>query len=145
MINGHRHIKTAWHAGVQCLTDKVGIMKKLQLQRPRMNRTVIISMALFAVILTAALAFGHGGKHSDGFTHLQALQKATQLFDQLVTKGKLDENWETDLQNVAVSKRNHNGKEETVVAFQRATGDPTQVFIFFTADGKYAGSNFTGE
>ena len=120
-------------------------MKYLQSQRPRMSTTVIISMALFAVILTAALAFGHGGKHSDGFTHLQALQKATQLFDQLVTKGKLDENWETDLQNVAVSKRNNKGQAEIVVAFQRATGDPTHVYIFVSADGKYAGSNFTGE
>ncbi|MBT8365212.1 MAG: hypothetical protein KJP23_10950 [Deltaproteobacteria bacterium] len=120
-------------------------MKNLQLQRPRLNRTLTISMALFAVIITAALAFGHGGKHSDRFTHLQALQKATQLFDQLVTKGKLDESWETGLQNVAMSKRNNKGKEEIVVAFQRAAGDPTHVYIFFTAKGKYAGSNFTGE
>jgi hypothetical protein len=120
-------------------------MKNLHWQRPRMNRTVIISMALLAVIITATLAFGHGGKHAERFTHLQALQKALQLFDQLVAKGKLDEKWETDLQSVAVSKRNHNGQEETVVAFQRATGDPTHVYIFFSAEGKYAGSNFTGE
>ena len=131
--------------GLQLLTDKVGIMKNSRLQLPRLNRTLTISTALFAVIITAALAFGHGGKHSDQFTHLQALQKATQLFDQLVTKGKLDKNWETDLQNVAVSKRNNKGNEEIVVAFQRATGDPTHIYIFFTSEGKYAGSNFTGE
>ena len=120
-------------------------MKYLQSQRLRMKRTGIISMSLLAVIITATLALGHGGKHSDQFTHLQALQKATQLFDQLVNKGKLDEKWETDLQNVAVSKRNLNGKEETVVAFQRATVDPKHVYIFFSAEGKYAGSNFSGE
>ncbi len=120
-------------------------MKNLQLKVSNLNRTLTISVALFAVIMTAALAFGHGGKHSDRFTHLQALQQATQLFDQLVSKGKLDESWETGLQNVSVSKRNNKDKEEIVVAFQRAAGDPTHVYIFFTAAGKYAGSNFTGE
>ena len=112
-------------------------MKNLQLKGSNLNRTLTISVALFAVIMTAALAFGHGGKHSDRFTHLQALQQATQLFDQLVSKGKLDESWETGLQNVSVSKRNNKDKEEIVVAFQRAAGDPTHVYIFF--NGSTAG------
>jgi len=120
-------------------------MRNIQLIRNCANLSFTLIVTLFAVIIAAAVAFGHGGKHSDQFTHLQALQKATQLFDELVTKGKLDENWETGLQNVALSKRHNKGKEEIVVAFQRATGDPTHVYIFFTTEGKYAGSNFTGE
>jgi hypothetical protein len=120
-------------------------MKILKLQRLRGTRGLTISMALFAVILTAALAFGHGGKHSDKFTRLQALQKATKLFDQLVTKGKLDQSWETGLENVAISKRTNKGKDEVVVSFQRKDGDPKAVFIFFNSDGKYVGSNFTGQ
>jgi hypothetical protein len=102
-------------------------------------------MALFAVIITAALAFGHGGKHSDKFTQLQALQKATKLFDQLVTKGKLEQSWETGIENVAISKRKNNGEDEVVVSFQRKEGDPKAVYIFFNSAGKYSGSNFTGE
>ena len=120
-------------------------MKNLKLQRLHMNRTFKISMALFAVVLTAALALGHGGKHSDKFTRLQALQKATKLFDQLVSKGKLDQSWEIGLENVAISKRNSNGKDEVLVAFQREEGDPRAVYIFFDSKGKYTGSNFTGE
>ena len=47
-------------------------------------------MTLLAVIITAALVHGHGGKHSDKFTQLQALQKATILYDQLIDKGKAE-------------------------------------------------------
>ena len=65
-------------------------MKNLKLQRLRMNRMLTISVALFAVIITTAMAFGHGGKHSDKFTQLQALQKATILYDQLIDKGKAE-------------------------------------------------------
>jgi len=120
-------------------------MKIIKLQRLRMNRGLTISMALFAVIITTALALGHGGKHSDKFTRLQALQKATKLYDQLITKGKLDKSWETDLQNVTLSNRKHEGKNEIVVSFQRKEGNPKAVYIFFNFNGKYTGSNFTGE
>ena len=72
-------------------------MKNLKLHCLRMDRTLISSMTLLAVIITAALVHGHGGKHSDKFTQLQALQKATILYDQLIDKGKLDQSWETGL------------------------------------------------
>lgn len=120
-------------------------MKNLQPKVSHWNRTFIISMTFFTVIIMAALAFGHGGKHSDKFTQLQALQKATKLFDQLVTKGKLDQSWETGLENVAISKRKNKGKDEVLVSFQRKEGDPKAVYIFFNSGGNYVGSNFTGE
>ena len=90
-------------------------MKK-KLQRIQRYSVLTISIALFAVILTAVLAFGHGGKHSNQFTQLQALQKATQLYDQLIAKGKLDETWETGLQNVTISSRKREGKNEVIVS-----------------------------
>jgi hypothetical protein len=120
-------------------------MKKIFVQPNRKIQTLVFITALIAVILTVSLAFGHGGKHSDKFTQLQALQKATKLFDQLVTKGKLEQSWETSLANVALSKRNNNGKDEVVVSFERQEGEPRAVYIFFNSDGKYTGSNFTGE
>jgi len=120
-------------------------MIKITVQRNRRIQTLAFTTALIAVIMAASLAFGHGGKHSDQFTPLQALQKATKLFDQLVTKGKLDQNWETGLQKVTISNRTHEGKNEVVVSFQREEGDPKAVYIFLNSDGKYAGSNFTGK
>ena len=120
-------------------------MKNFKLQRLRMNKKLTISMALFTLIIMATLAYGHGGKHSDKFSRLQALQKATKLYDQLITKGKLDQSWETGLQVVSISNREREGKTEIVVAFERNEGDPKAVYIFFDSAGKYAGSNFTGE
>ena len=120
-------------------------MRKFHLDRKSKIRTLASMTALVAVIATAAPAFGHGGKHSDKFTQLQALQKATKLYDQLIAKGKLDQSWETGLQNVTIATRIHEGKNEIVVSFQRKEGDPKVVYIFFYTDGKYAGSNFTGE
>ncbi len=64
---------------------------------------------------------------------------------ELVGSGKLGESWETDLANVEISNRRKVGYTEYVVSFRRSTGDPKTVYIFFTADGKYSGSNFTGK
>jgi hypothetical protein len=93
----------------------------------------------------AAIVYGHGGKHAGQFTHLQALQKGTELYDKLIDRGKLDETWESNLVNVAISMRKMDSGEEIVVAFKRESGDPGTVYIFFKTDGEYAGSNFTGE
>jgi hypothetical protein len=92
-----------------------------------------------------ALAFGHGGKsHAESFTALQALQKATELYDQLIIKGKLDASWETDLNAVEVTARDSNDRKEYRVGFHRYEGSPEVVYIFFSPEGKYSGSNFDG-
>jgi hypothetical protein len=107
--------------------------------------TGFFSLLLMLLIL-ATVAFSHGGKHAPGeFTHLQALKKATELYDQLIGKGKLDQTWENKLTQVEVFKRGTDDKSEIAVSFDRAKGDPNTVYIFFDASGKYAGSNFTGE
>lgn len=120
-------------------------MRKIYGLHNRKIQTLALLTVLAAVIMTVSLAFGHGGKHSEKFTQLQALQKATKLFDQLVAGDKLDQSWETGLANVAISKRSSNGTDEVVVSFQREEGDPKAVYIFFDSSGKYSGSNFTGE
>ena len=117
--------------------------------RRRYFFAVIISAAslLLTVLIAAPPGFSHGGKgHSpDVFTTLQALQKATEFYDQLLWSGKLPGSWETDLARVEISNRNKGGRQEIVVSFERPTGEPKTVYIFFSADGKYAGSNFTGQ
>jgi len=120
-------------------------MKLRKLQQLLSCRGVTVLMVLVAVIISATLALGHGGKHADKFTQLQALQKATKLYDQLIAKGKLDQSWETGLENVTISSRKNAGQNEVVVKFQRQDGDPKAVYIFFNSKGKYTGSNFTGK
>lgn len=105
-----------------------------------------IPLLVIGAILIAGPVFGHGGKtHDSSFTALQSLQKATGLYDKLVATGKLAENWETDLVRVEISNRQKGGQKEHVVSFQRKSGEPNTVYIFLSADGKYAGSNFTGK
>ena len=120
-------------------------MKNVIFKNSHIHKSLTISIITIAAIIAATLAFGHGGKHADQFTQLQALQKATKLYDQLISNGKLDESWENGLQNVTISTRKREGKTEVVVSFQREKGDPKAVYIFFNAGGKYAGSNFTGK
>ena len=107
---------------------------------------IAIGFLAIAFLISTSLAFSHGGKHAPGeFTNLQALKKATDLYDQLIGKGKLDQNWENRLSQVDVFKRGEGDKNETVVSFHRAGGDPKTVYIFFDSSGKYSGSNFSGE
>ena len=117
-----------------------------------LGRMRVASMALlyFGLILAGHLMGGevqaHGGKtHSEAFTALQALQKATELFDKLVVSGKLEESWETALEKVEVAVRDHQDAREYRVAFHRGLGDPTAVYIFLNAKGEYSGSNFDGK
>lgn len=111
-----------------------------------LNYCVPIGFLFIVFLISASLAFSHGGKHAPGeFTHLQALKKATELYDQLIDKGKLDQSWENKLTQVEVLKRGTDEKSEIAVSFHREQGDPKTVYIFFDTIGKYAGSNFTGE
>ena len=95
-------------------------------------------------IVTKAQAHG-GKKHDDALTALQALQKATELYDRLIINGKLDGSWETGLNAVEVTTRDSKGRNEYRVGFHRHEGSPEAVFIFFSFEGKYSGSNFDGK
>lgn len=120
----------------------------------RLKISMVLKLTIIAVVLATGLAtvfvspsFSHGGKnHGDNaFTAFQALQKAIQLYDKLIASGKLAENWETGLKTITINSRQSNEKQEYVVQFERAEGDPTSVFFFFDQKGTYSGSNFTGK
>ena len=115
-------------------------------EEKNLNYHFVIAILSIVFLISASQAFSHGGKHAPGkFTHLQALKKATELYDQLIGKGKLDQSWENKLSKVDVFKREKDDKNEIVVSFQRASGEPETAYIFFDSSGKYSGSNFSGE
>ena len=119
---------------------------RLNSRRACLKTAICMFILIAACLVAPSNGLSHGGKkHTDEFTALQALQKATKLYDKLVVSGKLTENWETDLREVQISTRKKEGQKEYVVSFQRASGQPAKVYIFFSAEGKYTGSNFTGE
>jgi hypothetical protein len=115
-------------------------------QKKSLNYYIAIGFLFIAFLISASLAFSHGGKHGpEEFTHLAAMKKATGLYDQLIGNGKLDQSWENKLSQVEVIRREKEDKSEIMVSFHRAEGDPKTVYIFFTASGNYSGSNYTGE
>lgn len=108
-------------------------------------------LALIALLLmshlSVSMASAHGPKgHGDNeFTALQAATKGMELYDKLVASGKIEETWETDLKSVEIIPHQSGEKQEVVVKFSRSKGEPPSLYIFFTEQGDYSGSNFTGE
>ncbi len=92
------------------------------------------------------LIAAHGGKTHDDkeFTALNALQESTALFEKLLVSGKLEDSWETGLSQVEIVVKDRSGQPEYRVSFTRSEGDPSTVYIFFSEDGRYTGSNFDG-
>jgi hypothetical protein len=123
------------------------IMNSAVFLKNNLKKTGIAILMIAAILFASSPAFGHGGKtHAENsFTPLQALQKATQMYDQLVSTNRLDEGWETGLVKVEISILEQNGKKEFAVVFYRLEKSPQTVYFFFSADGKYTGSNFTGK
>lgn len=120
----------------------------VQLRTPKKKwPMLLIGMVVIGLMLTGIPpAMAHGGKSHGGvgFTAFQAVQKASQLYDRLITSGKLDGAWETGLSSITVNIRQSAGQAEFVVKFLRTEGTPNSVFFFFDSNGEYSGSNFSG-
>jgi hypothetical protein len=114
----------------------------------KMTFAAVITLAFLIAAVAGATVFAHGGKgHGSGgdFTNLEALKKATELYDKLVASEKLDVGWETTVEKVQIAERRKGAEVEKVVSFSRSAGEPKIVYIFFKSSGEYAGSNFTGQ
>ena len=122
-------------------------MLKATIRHPKMAAIAGVLIAFGLSGAFAQSAYGHGGRTHGGesFTALQALVKATQLYDRLVASGKLAEEWETGLKRVTVDIRNSNENREYVVQFEKHKGEQSSVYFFFDREGEYSGSNFTGK
>jgi hypothetical protein len=108
---------------------------------------VILGLLFLFLPLKIETVNAHGGKgHDSGaFTPLMAVQKAAELFDQLISLNKLDDMWETRLIRIDVIRQKAMEKQEFVVSFRRNSGNPDVVYFFFDLKGMYTGSNFTGK
>ena len=117
-------------------------------QRPKKKiKNIAILFVILSISILSSTGFAHGPKgHSAGtFTSFEAVKQGVKLYDKLLAAGKLDESWEIGLSNIIVLMREREGKKELVVKFTRSQGDPSSVYIFFSNEGQYSGSNFTGK
>lgn len=110
---------------------------------------LVLGLVFLLILLFSGLqtAHSHGGKThgEDEFTALQAVIKATQLYDRLIAAGKLSEGWETGLKSIEVRIEEEDGNREYIIQFETTAEQPRSVYFFFDKTGKYAGSNYTGE
>jgi len=123
------------------------IMMILQYQNKIILKVFFLLIIYLGLSFLIHPVFAHGPKGHGGmeFTALTAVKKGVELYDRLLASGKLDEAWETDLADLSVFTRNTNNKKEIVIQFNRTTGEPRSVYIFFSEKGEYSGSNFTGD
>ncbi len=91
---------------------------------------IVAAMVLFAAALPAS---AHGGKEhgAAGFTALKALEKATGLYNRLLSSGKLDAGWEAGLENVTITAPSHEGRKEFEVSFRRSQAGPRGGLFLF--------------
>jgi hypothetical protein len=71
---------------------------------------------------------GHGGTN---FSSLQAVKKATELYDRLITMGKLPEEWETRLISIEVGTRQNNGWNHIFFGYEFKSKDLVDSFAVF--------------
>lgn len=110
----------------------------------------VISIFLVLSILVLAIpdySYAHGsdGHDENAFTNYDAVKESLELFDKLLMKKKLGQDWESDFAIISVSRSMKKGETNIVVKMTRQKGDPASLYIFFDEKGKYKGSNFKGK
>ena len=94
----------------------------------------------------------HGHSHDDGehghgdMTSEKASQKAVRKLADLIDHGKLDRSWEGRMPERVEKKAFAKGPEWVVSFRNDSIADTSQqtLYIFFTLDGRYIASNFSG-
>ena len=108
-----------------------------------------VSTLLFVSPIMAGSGHEHGpnGGHSHGpISNEAVIKKANQQINSLVRRGKLDKSWADAKATGATKKAFEHGDEWVVTAKNDQASDAAKrsLYIFFTLDGSYTGSNFTG-
>lgn len=103
---------------------------------------------LFAQSVYAGPGNGHSHDHHHGpITGEQAVKKATKHIQKLIKKGKIDASW-SGITSSSVEEKSYEHGPEWVVMFENTSiKDPKKqtLYIFYTINGKYLASNFTGQ
>lgn len=113
---------------------------------------------LIAIITLPALIFSTqlwaGGSHADGHSHSHgpissetAISKAKAKVSALSKSGKLDSSWNS-VKDIQASKKDFGKGMEWVVSFknpQISDNKKQTLYVFFTLNGRYLATNYTGQ
>ena len=113
------------------------------------STALLVSSLLFTSPVMAGAGHDHGnGGHSHGPVSSEAVtQKATVKVKSLVESGKLEKSW-ADSKALSASQETFSNETEWVVMFKNdKISDATKqtLYLFFTLDGGYIATNFTGK
>ena len=111
---------------------------------------LLASTLLFSALAMAGAGHQHGpnGGHSHGpISSEAAIKKADRQINSMVERGKLDKSWADAKVTGATQKAFEQGDEWVVTAKNDNASDAAKrsLYIFYTLDGTYVGSNFTGK
>lgn len=112
------------------------------------STVLLVSSLLFASPVMAGAGHDHGsGGHSHGpISSEGVIKKATDQVKSLVESGKLDKSW-ADAKPSGATQKTFAHDPEWVVTFKnKKVSDVTKqtLYLFFTLDGAYIATNFTG-
>lgn len=113
------------------------------------STVLLVSSLLFASPVMAGEGHDHGsGGHSHGpISNGSAINKATDKIKSLVKVGKLDKSW-ANIKAIGATKKTFGSEPEWVVTFKNEkVSDATKqtLYVFFTLDGTYIATNYTGD
>ncbi|EKD89014.1 MAG: hypothetical protein ACD_34C00235G0002 [uncultured bacterium] len=113
------------------------------------STALLVSSLLFTSPVMAGAGHDHGnGGHSHGPVSSEAVtQKATVKVKSLVESGKLEKSW-ADSKALGANQKTFSNEVEWVVTFKNdKVSDATKqtLYLFFTLDGSYIATNFTGQ
>ncbi len=119
----------------------------------------LVTAMIFSGPVNAGSGHEHGGSqgheehgHSHGHSHgaiseKKAASKARHKLTHLIKKGKIDKSWKS-LEPTSVEKKTFGKQEEWVVMFtNKNIKDQAKqnLYIFYSLDGHYIATNYTGK
>lgn len=113
------------------------------------STVLLVSSLLFTSPVMAGAGHDHGsGGHSHGPVSSEAvIMKATEKVKSLAESGKIDKSW-AGIKAVGATQKTFANESEWVVTFKNEKlSDVTKqtLYLFFTLDGMYIATNFTGK
>lgn len=115
-----------------------------------LSTTLLTSVLLLSIPALAGTGHEHGpgGAHTHGpISSNSAMKKAEAQVKSLVERGKLGKNW-AGLKASEASQKNFGKGNEWVVTFKNHNeADPAKqtLYVFYTLNGTYLATNFSGK
>ena len=110
--------------------------------------TIFLCLAFFSATVNAGP--GHDSKHGHSHGPVSsevASEKAVKKVKQLVQAGKIDSSW-SERQPASVEQKTYSKGPEWVIRFnndQISETDKQTLYLFYSLDGRYIATNYTGE